>query len=434
MSYGGTRSFSLTVCSSTSAAVSATRLRRRNALGSPTSWCGGLSRRGLSSTRSTRSATPTGWSGRRLGAQPVSATDMPGLDDLVGVTADDELVSAAGVPRLDESGAPVHRAQAYFEAARGVLLELGWGSEPTKERAPCERLDALGADIDLASGRLRLTAAKRERYAAQAAEVAGGKQCDREGFMRLLGRLTSAVQCYPLGRQHLHAAWRASRATYRLRCGSIAASKAVQRDLLWWAAELRDPSHQGVPLAAAAAREASCVYADASGEIGWMAWTVCRGVLYYVIGEWTDEERELLIICEKELLASTFGLVGLRAWLRPTIVSFTDNTVAMAAMRSMAPRTEVMQAITARRTEYLFQGEIMEESRRITSKANLWADLGSRWQLPAVLRQAAACGLRGAVEVVVCAEWRDTAALCAAARSRDAPAPSRPRQVLAASL
>ena len=36
-------------------------------------------------------------------------------------------------------------------------------------------------------------------------------------------------------------------------------------------------------------------------------------------------------------------------------MSWTDNTVAMAAMRSMAPRTEVMQAITARRTEYLFQ-------------------------------------------------------------------------------
>ena len=42
----------------------------------------------------------------------------------------------------------------------------------------------------------------------------------------------------------------------------------------------------------------------------------------------------------------------------------------------MAPRSEVMQDITARRTEYLFQGEILEESRRITSKANLWADLG----------------------------------------------------------
>ena len=86
-----------------------------------------------------------------------------------------------------------------------------------------------------------------------------------------------------------------------------------------------------------------------------------------------------------------------------------------------------MQDITARRTEYLFQGEILEESRRITSKANLWADLGSRGQMAAAVQQAAAWGLKGAREVAVCPEWRDTSALCAAARGRDktAPRPAR---------
>ena len=32
------------------------------------------------------------------------------VDDLVCAAADDELVSVGGVPRLDETGAPVHRA------------------------------------------------------------------------------------------------------------------------------------------------------------------------------------------------------------------------------------------------------------------------------------------------------------------------------------
>ena len=53
------------------------------------------------------------------------------------------------------------------------------------------------------------------------------------------------------------------------------------------------------------------------------------------------------------------------------------------------------------------QGEILEESRRITSndsKANLWADLGSRGQMAAAVQQAAACGLKGAREVAVCPE------------------------------
>ena len=92
----------------------------------------------------------------------------------------------------------------------------------------------------------------------------------------------------------------------------------------------------------------SHVYADASGEGGWAAWTVADGELLYVYGEWTEDERELLIICEKELLASTWGLVAFAPWLQQGVVSWTDNTVAMEAMRSMAPRTEGMQAIIRR--------------------------------------------------------------------------------------
>ena len=34
------------------------------------------------------------------------------------------------------------------------------------------------------------------------------------------------------------------------------------------------------------------------------------GELLYAYGEWTEDERELLTICDKELLASTWGLVA----------------------------------------------------------------------------------------------------------------------------
>ena len=59
-----------------------------------------------------------------------------------------------------------------------MLLELGWGSEPTKHHGPRDRLDALGADVDIASGRLWLTKAKGERYAVHAESVASVQQCD----------------------------------------------------------------------------------------------------------------------------------------------------------------------------------------------------------------------------------------------------------------
>ena len=154
------------------------------------------------------------------------------------------------------------------------------------------------------------------------------------------------------------------------------------------------------------------IYADASGEGGFSAWTVVGGEVLAVGGEWTAAERGMHI-CELELLASTFGLVALAPHLPSDVVSFSDNTVAVAAMRSMAPRSLVMQRVAARRTEWLLAAGVSEAPRRVTSAANLWADIGSRPEkggLPEVARQAGLCGL-GFREIPVPEEWRDTRGL-----------------------
>ena len=49
------------------------------------------------------------------------------------------------------------------------------------------------------------------------------------------------------------------------------------------------------------------------------------GELLYAYGEWTEDERELLIISEKELLASTWGLVAFAPWLQRAVVSWTER-------------------------------------------------------------------------------------------------------------
>ena len=83
--------------------------------------------------------------------------------------------------------------------------------------------------------------------------------------------------------------------------------------------------------------------------MGAAASAVADGELLYVHGEWTESERALLI-CDLELAASTFGLVALQPELElRNVYSFTDNTVAMAAMRTMAPSTAAMQQLTAAR-------------------------------------------------------------------------------------
>jgi hypothetical protein len=84
-----------------------------------------------------------------------------------------------------------------------------------------------------------------------------------------------------------------------------------------------------------------------------------------------------------------------------------------------------MQELTTRRTQFLFEREVVEQARRITSKANLWADLGSRRQLAAALRQAEQMGLHTRRVGVPCA-WRDTAEMCElAVADHGGPPPAR---------
>ena len=79
---------------------------------------------------------------------------------------------------------------------------------------------------------------------------------------------------------------------------------------------------------------------------------------------------------------------------RECVYSFTDNTVAMAAMRNLTPSTLCMQRLTVERVAWLLERGVSEACERITSKANLWADLGSRARVGELMAQAARLQLR----------------------------------------
>jgi hypothetical protein len=66
----------------------------------------------------------------------------------------------------------------------------------------------------------------------------------------------------------------------------------VREALQRWATELEDPDHPGVPMACRewvplyGAPGVGVIYADASGEEGWAAWTFESGIVYMVSGVW----------------------------------------------------------------------------------------------------------------------------------------------------
>jgi hypothetical protein len=342
------------------------------------------------------------------------------IDDSMAASADDLLFEEDGSPLLDADGVQRRRAGVHFEAARRVLERYGWRSSPSKEQPPDLAVESLGVELDLVEGRMRLGSGKRERYAAAAGAAAAARTLPGADFSELLGQLQFASSCVPMGSQHMHSLWRLSRAEFRLGDGRVKVTRAVEADLRWWAAELERPEceHRGVPLAACLVPSpeggAGVVYADASGEGGFCAWTLVGDTVLATAGVWTEEERGMLI-CDLELLASTFGLVTFGDRIPVHVVSYTDNTVAQAAMGKQTARSPAMQAMLARRTAWLHERGGAEVSRRITSKANVWADVGSRPELGGlaeVQRQAEAMGF-SFEQLAVPAAWRDTAGLLA---------------------
>lgn len=195
-------------------------------------------------------------------------------------------------------------------------------------------------------------------------------------------------------------------------------SPAAAADLSAWAALLRDECPPTVPLAASlpaasVAAGAGAVYADASGDGGFCAWTLVDGEVLVVGGEWTEEEQQLRIEV-LELLASTIGLVTFAQWLPRDVVSYSDNVLAVSAMRSLRARSAPMQRLLARRVQWLLDEGRTETALRVTSRRNVWADVGSRPEKGGVAAVAAAAAAAGyAVRVLIAPrEWRSTDALC----------------------
>jgi len=192
---------------------------------------------------------------------------------------------------------------------------LNWRASPRTKRPT--QIDLLGVDLDLDFGLMRLSENKRARYAALCRAVSTRRsEVPLAEFRELLGKLTFASIVYPKGRQWVAPCWRSFKIAlkrsrvFRPEHRMVFISKHVRAALQRWATELEDPEHVGVPMAcrewvpAYGAPGVGVIYADASGEEGWAAWTFVSGVVYMVSGVWGELDRGL-IIADKELVAST---------------------------------------------------------------------------------------------------------------------------------
>ena len=305
------------------------------------------------------------------------------VDDGGGASIDDLLFDEFGRPMLGPNGEQLSRARAHLELVEDVFDAFGHVSSPEK-RMFGARIELLGVDLDLDEGRMRLASGKRERYAALCRASAASEFIQLAEFRELLGKLTFASIVYPKGRQWVAPCWRSFKISLRSPALKVFVTRHVRKALLLWASELEDPEHVGVPMACRewmplyGAPGVGVIYADASGEEGWAAWTFVSGVVYMVSGVWGPLDIDL-IIADKELIASTIGLFVLgEAHHFQYVWEFTDNTVALSAIRSLTPSTPLSQRLCAARVIWCSDRSVFVMAERITSANNEWADIGSR--------------------------------------------------------
>ena len=157
--------------------------------------------------------------------------------------------------------------------------------------------------------------------------------------------------------------------------------------------------------------------------------TAVDSTVYACYGTWDSGECELNI-ATLELYASSAGLVTLApAACLTEVYSYTDNTVALAAMRSLSPKAAPMQQLTAARIQWMRAHGVREVAERVSTTANLWADLLSRQGgVDLFEQQVAALDM----QLVWCkppADWASARAALTAAAS-DAAAPLTSAELL----
>ena len=359
------------------------------------------------------------------------------VDDVGGVTIDDELFDSSGrevwVSR-DSRSVRQTRASLHFEAAIGVMSHFGHKDSIDKRDYPGLDSVFLGVTIDLALRTLSLSAdkAKEYRYIVLAILESiplpnGTIAVQPSELSSLTHKLLHAASVAPLGRQHLFHVMRSARGEGALPGGARVVSRAALRELHWWEQVLSlEAIRAGVPLASRTVfpmpsdTGVLVAYSDASREIGsiesgYGAWAVVDGVVYYVEGRWTDVEVKRLDINVLELLAMNIGsfaflrVAAERGVVVSHLVEFTDNTAAQASVERGKPRSPRLGELVRQRYVALQAAGVPASPERVASVDNDVADGLSRCgaMMADALRTLAASGYP-VVRLEPSSEWRDS--------------------------
>ena len=322
------------------------------------------------------------------------------------------------------------RPDMYFLASASVAERYGHGTPESKRAYPFWSMEFLGYDVLTLEELRRLPAWKREGYMEQIKATSckptmpnGTTRLARSMFKPLVHKLIHAAETYPLGRQRLYYCLKALKAADG---AWIFIGEQARAELAWWLAQFELGDTAGVPLASrysfpATSSDSTIVYyGDSSRELddptkvsGFGAWSVIRGIFYYFLGEWTEEEIRRFSINVLEAKTRDDGLHAFVTKARSLgciithALGFTDNTSAEFTAERGRTSSDPMHELMVERYRLLQELGVHAATERVTSSDNELADGLSRGDLNEVLRVVHGAGLRSQ-RIFLDAAQRDT--------------------------
>ena len=360
------------------------------------------------------------------------------VDDGGLCTFNDKLLDTNGAPKIDLVTQPDGSIKRLHESRMDLMFKAAIGiCEWVNHQCPLDKRDRgstmvlLGVENDLHLQRRLLPRQKAISYQEMARMVKKGRTtlpnkltaCDYKIVNSLVHRLLHASSVIALGRSHLfyirQALKRASPLRFRAPGSpsstftAVIITKACDKELDWWIAQLADAHLHGIPLASrfsfpgASFKTTLVRYGDASREptqeelkSGGGAWTVLDDIFFWIHVVWTADEvaRYSINVLEAHIRDATGErFLEKAAEMGKTIthtIAYIDNSTAENIAESGRASTEMLHLLNTRRLERLQARGVFETNERVTSVDNDVADLISRGDIEEALRFPRDCELK----------------------------------------
>ena len=288
------------------------------------------------------------------------------------------------------------RAFALMTMTSKLLQYLGFPLKAEKESPPSRAMVALGALVDLNSGRVALDRERAARYRTLVKHSSERKSMRLDEFRSLAGKLVNAAQYHVAGRVWLVSIFTALRASLRRSKRRVFLGPGVKRELDWWQRALKNSTGIALfPIESFPDDGSSDLleyFFDASSSWGMGGATLLpngdgTSTCFYFQHPWSAAQSSWHI----NVMETVAGFTSLSVFHPLAQTQFAlehgDNRTANASAERNSTPNELIAEVLRRRAVYVAENGVVCKQRYVPSQENELADPLSRGRSKKCMRK-----------------------------------------------